>query len=167
MTNILFSIVVALVTNTSEKISYPLHRVPCPTPSQSLGCLVLHWDEDKTAEPISKTLTTTIFRVTNAVEYIQIPEIDHRAPLRFEIGREKISETSESLVPFTTKTWRRQSGTIITNFPGMVGLTNVMNFRAVSNILHLEIDPASMVPMAYDALTGKWKPFKLPKQQDP
>jgi hypothetical protein len=62
ITNLLCSIVVTLVTNTSDR--FPTHLVPAPCPDGMLGCLVNHYRDEADLNPTTKWTRTTVKRVT-------------------------------------------------------------------------------------------------------
>ena len=66
ITNLVASIVVSLVTNTSER--FPTHLVSDPCPEGREGCLVFHGHNVPDSDPKQKWVRSTIKRV-KAVEF--------------------------------------------------------------------------------------------------
>lgn len=95
MTNLLFAIVVSLVTNSSEQISYQ-QIVTGPPHATEDGQMTFHavaYFRNDLSKPLSKVVTTTVSRVTNAVN----------GKMSVEVGREELSRTDQSFT-FARKT---------------------------------------------------------------
>jgi hypothetical protein len=118
MTNLLFHLVVSLVTNTTETFTYPQIPGPCPDAeafSKQYGggvlisCAVMHWQDDKRAGPNGKTTKTTVHRVTNAVEIARdgvfVAPTDAVLPRVLELGRCEIKGETQSFMMALQTNW--------------------------------------------------------------
>lgn len=121
MTNLIFSIVVALVTNVSEQIY----------PERDNGIVVRPSDPPQVQKiPASKTVITTICRVTNFVSGSWIEFGDRVTGMAngptpkivFEHGREVLSSTTEQFTEVLDRKWVKD--------------TNEMTVLWVSNLLY-------------------------------
>ncbi len=124
MTNLLFHLVVSLVTNTSERFTYPQIPGPCPDAAAfralqgpSVSCAVMHWQDDTSGGPSARIVTTTVCRVTNWVSsaWTGIEEINGRdsrvwsngpnPKLIYEWGRCEIASESKTFARTVSTNW--------------------------------------------------------------
>ncbi len=75
ITNLVASVVVSLVTNTTERL--PMHTVPDPCPDGLIGCLVYHCHLEPDKDPDRKWVKTEVVRqksISFAVDGVQYRE---------------------------------------------------------------------------------------------
>lgn len=112
MTNLIFSIVVAVVTNVSEQVE----------PARSAGFVLTSNPPQYPMLPASKTVTTTVCRVTNFVSLVwcditdgpRIPSVSNgpSPKLVFEHGRVVLSQLTEHFTEVTERKWLKDTNAL-------------------------------------------------------
>lgn len=107
MTNLIFSLVVTVVTNVSDRVE----------PSRDSGIVLTVHPPQLQILPAYKIVTTTICRVTNFVSSAWY-DIERRASsngpnpkLVFESGRAVLAETAERFTEVTERKWLKDTNT--------------------------------------------------------